>query len=137
LKIQRSSASTAFGIVDLALAVLYAFLVLRVIPSRSSTFTGVALSASTLLAAGGVGMMVQSRLGLVVAAIAASSMVAATFGLILLLLASAAYMHGIYGGIGQAGSAISILAALLVIEVVGLVPALQLVHLWRRRRETR
>jgi nitrate/nitrite transporter NarK len=64
-------------------------------------------------------------------------MVAATFGLILLLLASAAYMHGIYGGIGQAGSAISILAALLVIEVVGLVPALQLVHLWRRRRETR
>jgi hypothetical protein len=137
LKIQRSSASTAFGIVDLALAVLYAFLVLRVIPSRSSTFTGVALSASTLLAAGGVGMMVQSRLGLVVAAIAASSMVAATFGLILLLVASAAYMHGIYGGIGQAGSAISILAALLVIEVVGLVPALQLVHLWRRRRETR
>ena len=128
MRIQRSSASTVFGIVDLALAVLYAFLVLRVIPSRSSTFTGLALAASLLLAAGGVGMMVQSRLGLVVAA---------TFALILLLVASAAYLHGIYGGIGQAGSAIAILAALLVIEVVGLVPALQLIHLWRRRRETR
>ena len=137
MKLRRSAASTAFGIVDLALAVLYAFLVLRVVPSRSPTFTTVALAASTLLAAGGVGMIVQRRLGLVVAAVAASSMVAATFALILLLVASAAYMHGIYDGIGQAGAAIAIAAALLAIEVVGLVPTLQLVHLWRRRREGR
>jgi hypothetical protein len=134
---KRRTASTAFGIVDLALAVLYLFLVLWVIPSRSSTFTMVALAASTVLAVGGVGMLVQSRLGLVVAAVAASSMVAATFALILLLVASAAYLHGIYDGIGQAGAALAILAALLAIEVVGLVPALQLVHLWRRRREWR
>jgi acetolactate synthase regulatory subunit len=134
---KRSTASTAFGIVDLALAVLYSFLVLRVVPSRSSTFTVVAMTTSTVLAAGGVGMIVQSRLGLVVAAVAASSMVTATFALILLLVASAAYLHGIYDGIGQAGVALAILAALLAIEVVGLVPALQLVHLWRRRREGR
>jgi hypothetical protein len=137
VKPQRNSASTAFGIVDLALAVLYAFLILRVIPSRSGTFTGVALAASALLAVGGVGMLVQSRLGLVLAAVAAAAMVAATFALVLLLVASAAYLHGIYDGIGQAGAAIAIVAALLVIEVVGLVPALQLVHLWRRRREGR
>ena len=134
---KRSTASTAFGIVDLALAVLYSFLVLRVIPSRSSTFTAVALAACVVIAAGGVGMIVQSRLGLIVAAVAASSMIAATFALILLLVASAAYLHGIYDGIGQAGAALAILAALLTIEVVGLVPALQLVHLWRRRRESR
>jgi hypothetical protein len=134
---KRSAASTAFGIVDLALAVLYTFLVLRVVPSRSATFTVVALAASTVLAGGGVGMIVQSRLGLVVAAGAASLMVAATVALILLLVASAAYLHGIYDGIGQAGSALAILAALLAIEVVGLIPALQLVHLWRRRREGR
>jgi hypothetical protein len=134
---KRSVASTAFGIVDLALAVLYAFLVFRVIPSRSSTFTGIALAASALLAGGGVGMIVQNRFGLVIAAVAASAMVAATFALILLLVASAAYLHGIYDGIGQAGTALAIIAALLAIEVVGLVPALQLVHLWRRRRETR
>jgi hypothetical protein len=64
-------------------------------------------------------------------------MIVTTFVLILLLVASAAYLHGIYDGIGQAGAALAILAALLSIEVVGLVPALQLVHLWRRRRETR
>ncbi len=134
---KRRAASTAFGVVDLALAVLYAFLVLRVAPSRSAGFTAVALGASTVLAAGGIGMMVQSRLGLIVAAVAASSMVAATAVLILLLVASAAYLHGIYDGIGQAGAALAILAALLAVEVVGLVPVLQLVHLWRRRRETR
>ena len=116
---------------------LYAFLVLRVVPSRSASFTVVALSASALCAAGGIGMIVQSRLGLVVAAVAAAFMVAATAALILLLLASAAYLHGIYDGIGQAGAALAILAALLAIEVVGLLPALQLVHLWRRRREER
>lgn len=134
---KRSTASTAFGIVDLALAALYAFLILRVVPSRSMTFTVVALAASALLAAGGVGMIVQSRLGLVIAAIAASSMVAATFALILLLVASAAYLHGIYDGIGQAGAALAIIAALLAVEVVGLVPVLQLVHLWRRSHEGR
>jgi len=134
---KRSIASTAFGIVDLALAGLYTFLVLRVIPSRSSTFTVVALAAIAMLAVGGVGMILQSRLGLIVATVAASSMVAATFILILLLVASAAYLHGIYDGIGQAGAALAILAALLAIEVVGLVPALQLAHLWRRRREGR
>jgi hypothetical protein len=134
---KRRAASTAFGVVDLALAGLYALLVLRVVPSRSSTFTLVALLASTLLAAGGIGMIVQSRLGLLVAAVAAACMVAATAALILLLLASAAYLHGIYDGIGQAGAALAIIAALLAIEVIGLVPALQLVHLWRRRREMR
>lgn len=134
---KRRAASTAFGIVDLALAALYVFLVLRVVPSRSSGFTAVALATSALLAAGGIGMIVQRRLGLVLAAVAASCMVAATVALILLLVASAAYLHGIYDGIGQAGAALAIIAALLAVEVVGLVPTLQLVHLWRRRREMR
>ena len=134
---KRRAASTAFGVVDLALAMLYAFLVLRVVPSRSASFTAVALAASAWLTGGGIGMIVQSRRGLVTAAGASSCMVAATFALILLLVASAAYLHGIYDGIGQAGSALAIVAALLAIEVVGLVPALQLVHLWRRRHETR
>jgi hypothetical protein len=134
---KRSAASTAFGIVDIALAALYSFLVLRVVPSRSMNFTVVALAASIVLAGGGVGMIVGSRLGLIVAAVSAASMVVATFALILLLVASAAYLHGIYDGIGQAGAALAIIAALLAIEVVGLIPALQLVHLARRRREGR
>jgi hypothetical protein len=134
---KRRAASTAFGVADLAMAALYAFLVLRVVPSRSTSFTVIALTASALLACGGVGMIVQSLLGLALAAVAASVMVAATAVLILLLVFSAAYLHGIYDGIGQAGAALAIIAALLAIEVVGLLPALQLVHLWRRRRETR
>jgi hypothetical protein len=134
---KRKRASTAFGVADIALAALYAFLVLRVVPSRSGSFTTIALVASGLLAGGGVGMIFQTRLGLWVAAIASTVMVTATVGLLLLLVASAAYLHGIYDGVGQAGAALAIIAALLAIEVVGLLPVLQLIHLWRRRREGR
>ena len=54
---------------------------------------------------------------------------------LLLLIASAAYLHGIYGGVGQAGAAIGILAAALTVELVGLLPVLQLGHLRRLNRQ--
>ena len=134
---RRRTTSTVFGILDLLLAAFYALLVLKIVPSRSPTFTVIALSASALLASGGVGMIAQTRLGLFLATLASTTMIAGTIALILLLVSSAAYLHGIYDGIGQAGAALAIVAALLSIELVGLIPALQLIHLVRRHRESR
>jgi hypothetical protein len=56
-------------------------------------------------------------------------------GLLLVgLISSAAYLHGIYDGVGQAGVALSAIVAALAIELVGLLPILQLLYL---RRVTR
>jgi hypothetical protein len=135
---KRSKAAVAFGIADLVAASLYIYLFTAVVPSRSGTFTAVAVLISLLLAAGGVAMFFQpARWARRLAAISAGVLLAACIALILLLLSSAAYLHGIYDGIGQAGAAIGLLAAALAIEVVGLLPALQLAHLWRTSRAGR
>ena len=109
------------------------YLFAALIPTRSSAFLAVVYALSALLAAGGVGMFLQSRWGLRIAAIASITMLVACITLVLLLVTSAAYLHGIYDGIGQAGAAIGLIAALLSFQVVGLLPALQLAHLRRLR----
>lgn len=133
-----SRARWVYAFLDVLLAALYLLLFLKLVPSRSSVFTAVAIGVSTLLVAGGAGLVTGSRWGRALAATSSIVMLVACFTLILLLAWSAAYLHGIYDGIGEAGVAFSILAALLAVEVVGLVPALQLAHLWRTRsRESR
>lgn len=130
----RSRAALTFGILDLLFAGFYVFLFIWVIPSRSALFTSLAMLISTLLAAGGIGMMLRARWGKVLATIASVTMLVACILLILLLVASAAYLHGIYGGVGQAGAALGLIAAALVFQAVGLLPILQLAHLRRVKK---
>ena len=130
-------ASLVYGVLDLLLAAIYLYVFLRLVPSRSGTFTAVAVGVSLVLAGGGVGMLAGRPWGRRLAFVASLVMLAACFALVTLLVASAAYLHGIYDGIGEAGSVISILIALVAIEVVGLVPGLQLAHLLRLRRASR
>jgi hypothetical protein len=130
----RTRACIVYGLLDLLMAALYLLLFLKLVPSRSPSFTAVAVGISGLLAAGGIGMFVRAPWGKKVAAAASVTMLIACLALITLLAFSAAYLHGIYDGIGQAGSAFALLAAFLAFEVVGLLPALQLAHLRRLRR---
>lgn len=131
----RPLTSIIYAILDFTMAGLYIWLFSSLVPSRSGGFTAVVWLLSALLAAGGVGLLTGSSLGRKVAAAACIVMLVACFALILLLVSSAAYLHGIYDGIGQAGAAIALLAAALAVEVIGLLPALQLAHLWRLRRQ--
>lgn len=128
-----SKGRLAFGVIDFALAALYAYLVFYLVPSRSPVFTWAACGFIGVVLAGGVGMLVPGRWGRVVASGAAVVMLLVCVTLLLLLVSSAAYLHGIYGGVGQAGAAIGLVAAALTVEVVGLVPALKLAYLWRTR----
>jgi len=134
---ERNRASLVYGVLDLVFAGLYLYVFLKLVPSRSGLFTAVAVAVSLVNALGGAGMFLAARWAKRVALAASLIMLAACFALVLLLALSAAYLHGIYDGVGQAGAAIAILAALVAIEAVGLLPALQLAHLWRRRQALR
>lgn len=124
-----------YGVLDLLFAALYAYVFLALVPSRSVAITVAALFFTGVMAAGGVGMLVRAPWGRKVAAISSILMLAVCLTLILLLAASAAYLHGIYDGIGQAGVAISIIVAALTLEAVGLLPLLQLIHIRRLSHE--
>lgn len=131
----RARAAVAFGVVDLLLAGIYIYVFVELVPSRSGVFTAVAELFAAVMAAGGVGMFFLRSWGRRLATISAGLMVLVCLVLLALLVASAAYLHGIYGGVGQAGVVLALIAALLTFQLVGLVPALQLAYLWRTRRD--
>ena len=123
-----------YGVLDLLAAAIYFSLFTWVVPSRATSFQVVIWLLCLLLAGAGVGMIANRPWGHRLARAASVVMLLACFVLILLLVASAAYLHGIYDGIGQAGSAIALLVAFLSFELVGLLPALQLAYLRRLNR---
>jgi membrane-associated HD superfamily phosphohydrolase len=131
----RPLSSIVFGALDILAALFYIVLFTWIVPSRSSAFTVLVWAVSLLLAAGGVGLILGSGWGRRLAFIASVTFVVICVLLLLLLLSSVAYLHGIYDGVGQAGAAIGLLAAALTIELVGLLPLLQLGHLRRLKRE--
>jgi hypothetical protein len=131
----RPLTSIVFGVLDLLAALFYIVLFTWIVPSRSAGFTVLVWALSLLLGAGGIGLILGSRWGRRLAFIASVTFVVICVVLLLLLLSSVAYLHGIYDGVGQAGAAIGLLAAALTIEVVGLLPLLQLGHLRRLKRE--
>ena len=125
--------SIVYGVLDLLFAGLYLYVFLALVPSRSASFTVIAVLVSLLWAAGGVGMLSHRRWGRRLALVAALVLLGCCIVLLLLLLSSAAYLHGIYGGVGQAGVVAALIVAALVLEAVGLLPVLQLAFLWRTR----
>lgn len=129
--------SIIYGVLDLLVAGLYVYIFVALVPSRSTLFTAVAMSLCALLATGGAGLISGAAWGRKVAAAASGAWLLACAVLILLLVSSAAYLHGIYNGVGQAGAAIGLLMAALAFELVGLLPALQLAHIVRVNREAR
>jgi high-affinity K+ transport system ATPase subunit B len=132
----RDRVSIVYGVADLAAASLYLLVFFKLAPSRSTAFTVLATILSGVVAAGGVGLLVRTRWGRWIATGASLVMLLACFVLILLLVSSAAYLHGIYDGVGQAGAIIALVVAALAVEVVGLLPALQLAHLRRLARSS-
>ncbi len=132
-----SRAGLAYGLSSLLLAGLYAYVLLALVPSRSAAINAALLGLCGVMAAGGVGMLVPRRWARGLALASSLVLLLGCGVLILLLLASAAYLHGIYGGVGQAGSAMALILAALLVEALGLLPALQLALLLRWRRQER
>ncbi|MCK5795545.1 MAG: hypothetical protein KAI47_00060 [Deltaproteobacteria bacterium] len=126
-----SSARYVYGFLDLFFASLYLFLFLKVVPSRSLPFSVMAVAVSLLLGAGGVGMFLWSPWGLRLARAASWLLLIVGALLIAGLVTSAAYLHGIYDGVGQAGVAISLVVMALIVELVGILPILQILYLRR------
>lgn len=132
---RRSTTDILYGVLDLLVAGMYTYVFTSLVPSRAPAFTIVALALCALLAAGGLGMFAGGTRGRWVATLACLVMLAVCGLVIVLLVSSAAYLHGIYDGVGQAGAAIGLLLAFLAIELVGLLPGLQLAHLLRTRNQ--
>jgi hypothetical protein len=129
-----------YGILDVVLAGSYVYAILVAAPSRHAWAQMLLLTVPLFAFVMGVGTLVggflraqpTGRLGWFAA-------VASGFGLLLftvvvlgLLLASAAFLSGVYGAFGKAAAGGVLGAAALIIEVVAIIPVLQLKFLFTR-----
>jgi hypothetical protein len=119
-----------YGVLDVLFSALYACFVLLG-PGRGAWLTAVVLVLSLLLCGSGVGLLLRARWSRVLGLVSCLSLLALAFLLIALLVASAAYLRGVFGGFGTGAALVALTAAALVVELVALLPAFQLRFLLR------
>jgi hypothetical protein len=103
-----------------------------VIPNRlpSAAFHLWTLPVATL--AMGAGTLLGGRHGWWIAIAGGSAMLLSVIVLIARILISAAFLAGVYGAFGKAASTFAIVAVALIIEVVALLPIIQIKFLMTR-----
>ena len=123
------------GALDLGFAALYLALVLGAARGRSLAFDVAVGAVSALLAASGLAQLVRARVARRLALAASSLLLLFTATVVALLVASWAYLRGVWGPLGEGAAWISLVSAALVVELCGIWPLLQLRFL--RRAEVR
>jgi hypothetical protein len=121
-----------YAAIDAVLAAVYAVVVFVLAPSRAPVhqlwMTGLVVAAAAMA----IGTVTRRRWGWRVAIAGAASLLALSLLALVLLALSAAFLTGVYGAFGRGAAALVGVAALLVIELVALVPGLQLRYLLSR-----
>jgi len=114
-------------------AIVYAVLIWKVIPNRlpSAQLHLATIPAFTLLMA--VGTLIGGRHGWWLAVVGGSIVLLSTIMLIARILASAAFLAGVYGAFGKAASTFAVVSVALLVEVVGILPICQVRFLMSRR----
>jgi hypothetical protein len=117
--------ATAFGL-------FYWFAMFEVMPNRlpSGMLHLAAIPLFTLMMAAGT--LIGQRYGWWIAVVGGSIVLAATIFLIIRMVASAAFLAGVYGAFGKAASTFALVAAALIVELVALLPICQVRFLMAR-----
>jgi hypothetical protein len=121
-----------YGGLDVLLGVVYALVIWKIIPNRlpSAAFHLWTLPVCTL--AMGAGTLYGGRHGWWTAIAAGSALLLSIIVLIVRILISAAFLAGVYGAFGKAASTFAIVAVALIVEVVALLPIVQIKFLMTR-----
>lgn len=121
-----------YGGLAFGFAIIYALLMWKVIPNRlpSAMLHLATVPVFTLVMA--LGTLIGGRFGWWLAVIGGSTVLLSTIWLIVRILASAAFLAGVYGAFGKAASTFALVSVALMIEVVGLLPICQVKFLMSR-----
>ncbi len=117
---------------DFAFAAVYVFLANAVAPTRHGSGKLLLWTIIGSVALMGLGMLIRGRWGWRAAAAASGLLLLLEVVVLVALLMSAAFLAGVYGAFGRGASMMTMLAAVLTIQVIALLPALQLKYLCTR-----
>ncbi len=121
-----------YGGLDLVFAAVYAVAIAWVIPNRLPSASIHLWTFPIAMAVTGVGTLAGGRRGWWVAVVGGSAILLSTVILILRLLVSAAFLAGVYGAFGKAAASFALVMVAIVIEIVALLPIVQVKYLMTR-----
>jgi hypothetical protein len=125
-----------FGIDQFAV-IVYTIVIVKLVPtwltSAKMNLWSIPL-ALQIMALGTASVFVPKykKLGRQVAIVGGSLLLLTTFIIIVRLLASAAFLAGVYGAFGKAASTFALVAIALIVELVALLPIVQIKFLMSR-----
>lgn len=121
-----------YGGLDVLFGAVYALVISEIIPNRmpSAAFHLWTLPACVLVM--GAGTLLGGRHGWWTAIVAGSALLLSVIVMIVRILISAAFLAGVYGAFGKGAATFSIVAVALLVEVVVLLPIVQIKFLMTR-----
>lgn len=128
----RDPRRVIYGVLDVVFAAAYAIAIWKVIPNRlpSAALHLWTFPVATLAIA--AGMLLGGPRGWRIAVVGGSLVLVSVFLLIVRIVISAAFLAGVYGGFGKAASTFALVMIALVIELVALLPLVQVKYLMSR-----
>ena len=116
----------------MGMALLYLVLFRHLIPSSHGSTQAMAYSMMVAMAAMSVALVLRKPWSWWIGTVGCGYMLLITLVLFVLVLHSAAFLSGVYGAFGKGASSMAYLGAAMIIQAVGLVPALLLKFLMTR-----
>jgi len=117
---------------DLAFATLYVIAIWWVIPNRLASAQVHLWSFPVATLAMAVGTSLTNPRGWWIAVVGGSIVLLSTILLIVRILISAAFLAGVYGAFGKAAATFALVMVALVVELVALLPIVQVKYLMTR-----
>lgn len=129
---RRDARRWIYGGLDLAFAITQAILIWKVIPNRlpSASFHLWTLPIATGIL--GVGTLLGGPRGWKIALAGGSLALLSTILLVLRIIVSAAFLSGVYGAFGKAAAMTAMISVALLVELVALLPIVQVKYLMTR-----
>ncbi len=121
-----------YGFLAGMFAIVYALLMWKVIPNRLPSAMLHLSTVPLFTLAMSIGAMVGGRYGWWLGVVGGSLVLLSTIILIARILASAAFLAGVYGAFGKAASTFALVSVALIVEAVGILPICQVKFLMSR-----
>jgi hypothetical protein len=131
-RVNRDIRRWIYGGLDCVFAAVYAIAIWKVIPNRLASASVHMWTFPVATLAMGAGTLLGGRRGWWVAVVAGSAILLSTILLIARIVASAAFLAGVYGAFGKAAATFSLVMIALVVELVALLPIVQVKYLMTR-----
>lgn len=132
LPARRDPRPWIYGGLDLVLVAMLVYMITKLVPNRlpSAAFHMWTLPIGMLVMA--IGTFMRNAMGRKIALIAGSAVLFSVILMIARIIVSAAFLSGVYGAFGRAAAATALTGIALIVEIVGLLPIVQVKYLMSR-----